>query len=499
MSRPEFAHASFGIEFYSLDTHTPLFSVNGQRLFTPGSTTKLLTEGTALQLLGPDYRFHTYIYRTGKVDKKGTLDGDLVLVASGDPNLSNRIQPDGSLAFKDEDHSYGGKDAEVVAGDPLLVMHEFATQIAASGIKKVKGRILIDTSLFPEGGHELGTGVVISPISVNDNVIDLVVTPGATQGSPAGLTIAPAVPYLQFENKITTGPQGAKADLDYSASTNTDGSQTVTLTGSIPAGGKPFLLPYAVNSPTQFAQTLLVQALKEKGIALQRTSAAKNIDFKQLKESYIAENRVAEHISPPLSEEVKVTLKVSQNLHASMTPWILGAVLGKTTDKIEEKGFELEHDFLQKAGLDLTGASQSDGAGGSAAAFYTPDFMVHYLAYMAAQSDFDLFHNALPVLGKDGTLATIQTGSPAAGHVFAKTGTYGAEDLLNKRLMLVGKGLAGYMTTLSGEHISFALYVNHVSLPNDPDAAQNIAGQALGAIAAAAYQLPIDKTSLDTQ
>ena len=108
ISRPVYRHATFGIEVYSLDTQKALFALNGEKLFTPGSTTKLLTEGTALHLLGPDYRFHTFIYRTGDIDEKGKLKGDLVLVASGDPNLSNRMQPDGTLAFADEDHSYGG-------------------------------------------------------------------------------------------------------------------------------------------------------------------------------------------------------------------------------------------------------------------------------------------------------------------------------------------------------------------------------------------------------
>jgi PBP4 family serine-type D-alanyl-D-alanine carboxypeptidase len=500
MSRPEFAHASFGIELYSLDTQKPVFTYNSEKLFTPGSTTKLLTEGTALQLFGPDYRFHTLIYRAGEVDKKGVLHGDLVLVASGDPNLSNRIQDDGTLAFKNEDHSYGGLDAEVVAGDPLKVLREFATQIAASGIKKVKGRVLVDATLFPEGSRELGTGVVISPISVNDNVIDLIVTPGATPGSQAPVAISPAVPYLRFENKITTGQAGSKVDLDRPPrSAASSGTQTVTLTGSIPAGSKPYLLPYAVSSPTRFAEALLTQALTDKGIAIEPPTTTDTADFSKLKTSYTTQNRVAEHVSPPMSEEVKITLKVSQNLHASMTPYVVGAVLGKATEDADEKGFQLEHDLLQKAGLDLAGASQADGAGGAASAFFTPDFMVHYLAYMAKQPDYELFHKALPILGRDGTLAAIQTDSPAAGHVFAKTGTYGAEDLLNQRLMLVGKGLAGYMTTLSGEHLSFALYVNHVSLPLDPNAAQNVAGQALGAIAAAAYQLPIDKTTLDAQ
>jgi D-alanyl-D-alanine carboxypeptidase/D-alanyl-D-alanine-endopeptidase (penicillin-binding protein 4) len=165
----------------------------------------------------------------------------------------------------------------------------------------------------------------------------------------------------------------------------------------------------------------------------------------------------------------------------------------------DHKGFDLEHDFLQKAGLDLSGASQADGAGGAESAFFTPDFIVHYLAYMSRQSDFALFHKALPILGRDGTLAKIQSDDPAAGHVFAKTGTFGAEDLLNKNLMLVGKGLAGYMTTASGQHLAFALYLNHVSVPTDPNAADRIAGQALGAIAAAAYDLPIDATSLDAK
>jgi D-alanyl-D-alanine carboxypeptidase len=59
MDRPEFRHALFGIEFYSLDKAKPIYTLNADKLFTPGSTTKLLTEGTALALLGADYRFHT--------------------------------------------------------------------------------------------------------------------------------------------------------------------------------------------------------------------------------------------------------------------------------------------------------------------------------------------------------------------------------------------------------------------------------------------------------
>src|SRR5690349_13287467 len=106
MQRPEFRHAFFGIEFWSLDDRKPVYALNGDKLFVAASTTKLLTEGTALRLLGADYRFHTRVYRTGAIAGDGTLAGDLILVASGDPNLSGRIQPGDTLGFTNEDHAY---------------------------------------------------------------------------------------------------------------------------------------------------------------------------------------------------------------------------------------------------------------------------------------------------------------------------------------------------------------------------------------------------------
>ena len=494
LREPKYRHANFGVEIYSLDEGRALFALNGQALFTPGSTTKLLTEGTALQLLGPDFRFHTFVYRTGEIDGKGTLKGNLVLVASGDPNLSNRMQPDGTLAFADEDHTYGGPESKLIPGDPLVVMHEFAKQVAAAGIKRVQGKVVVDASLFPEGDRELGTGVVISPISVNDNVVDVTIRPGDAAGKPAVLSYSLQVPYLRFENRITTVSGDSRFD-DPQTVDNPDGSQTVILSGAVSQGEASRIYGYPVGSPSRFAAVALNEALRSAGVAVDGkpvglTSASPYKTF------YQPQYKVAEHVSAPLAEEVKVTLKVSHNLHASMTPFLLGAIVGKATEKIDSKGFLLEHDFLQQAGLDLSGASQADGAGGAASAFYTPDFMVHYLAYMAKQPSYPVFEHALPILGRDGTLVGIQRNSPAAGHVFAKTGTFGTEDLLNSQLMLEGKGLAGYMTTASGQHLAFALYLNHLEIPGDKKLTET-AGQALGAIAAAAYALPIDKPTIE--
>ena len=85
-SRPVYRHGNFGLEVWSLDQDKILFALNGDKLFTPGSTTKIFTEGAALNLLGADHRFHTPLYRTGKI-VKGTLHGDLILVGSGDPTF----------------------------------------------------------------------------------------------------------------------------------------------------------------------------------------------------------------------------------------------------------------------------------------------------------------------------------------------------------------------------------------------------------------------------
>src|ERR1043166_9749325 len=327
IGRPEYRRSSFGVAFYDLDANTPVFTLNADKLFVPGSTTKLVTEGTGLELLGPDYRFHTRLYRTGPIRKDGTLDGDLVLVASGDPNLSGRIRPDGTLAFKDEDHSYSG---EAVEGDPLLVIRELAGQVAAKGIKRVRGSVLVDSSLFQAGDREGGTGVVISPIVVNDNVIDVVVTPAAAPGAAATFTVSPLTSYLRLTVNVATGAAGSPEQVNFTANLPApDRTHDVTLTGTVPAGGKPQLVPWRVPDPARFAEIVLAEALHERGIVAAARPANAPPDLKSLAASYTDANQVAEHVSPPLAAAAKVVLKVSQNLHASTLPRVVGAVLAK--------------------------------------------------------------------------------------------------------------------------------------------------------------------------
>src|SRR5581483_1100451 len=132
---------------------------------------------------------------------------------------------------------------------------------------------------------------------------------------------------------------------------------------------------------------------------------------------------------------------------------------------------------------------QQDGLGGFA--FFTPHFMVRYLAWARRQAWYPHLFAGLPVLGVDGTLFNIQNASPAKSHVFAKTGTWGSENLLGDD-GLITKGLAGYATTRRGRRLAFAFYSNRMAGKSSADLRKDsahFAGETLGEMAADAYLL----------
>jgi D-alanyl-D-alanine carboxypeptidase/D-alanyl-D-alanine-endopeptidase (penicillin-binding protein 4) len=319
---------------------------------------------------------------------------------------------------------------------------------------------------------------------VNDNLVDVVIGPGAAAGAPTTVDLSPRSAYVTFVNKSTTGAAGSRPNITWSSDVaGPNGSHTVTIAGSFPAGQAAILYSYAVPEPSRFAQVALTEALRERQIAVDLAPASAQKAFTGRAAAYVADGVLAEHVSPPFAEEVKVTLKVSQNLHASSMPFILKATLAP--NDTGTTGFDVERRFLEQAGLDLSGAQQSDGAGGNAR--FSPDFMARYLAYMARQPEAAVFDRALPILGRDGTLWNIQRDSPAAGKVRAKTGTLGAYDAVNRTMLVTAKGLGGYFTTASGRRYAFAAYVNNVAVPLEQDAIGRIAGQAMGEIAAVGY------------
>ena len=477
LDRPEFAHASWGMEFYDLGTKRSVLSLNGDRLFVPGSTTKVVTMATALDVLGPDFRFHTRVYRTGPI-RNGVLNGDLLLVASGDPNLSGRARPDGTYAFIDRDHSYGGMPLPT---NPLAVIRELAEKVKASGISAITGQVVVDASLFEEGDRELGTRVVLSPLVINDNVIDIVVTPGARAGDAAAVLVSPQTSYVTVQSNLVTADSGTASTLDIAEDSTNRDHRTLILTGTVPRGtaSNP---RWAVPVPSRFGEIVLSEMLNAVGVRAIARLGSRAQTPQLFKAMYADSMLVAEHVSMPLIAEATPLLKTSQNLHASNMPLLLGSIPSARAAK--KSGFDLARELLIREHLDPDGAVQSDGAGG--AAYFSPAFMSRFLAMIADRPWGAAFKAALPVLGRDGTLALIQVKSAGAGRVFAKTGTFASFDELNQRTLVHGKGLAGYFTAKSGRSIAFAIYVNNVAVKNGDPAI--VAGQALGEIASLAWE-----------
>lgn len=479
---PRLRHSTVAGAVYDLDSHRMLYTRNANLLMVAASTTKLLTEGTSLALLGPNFRWTTPVYRTGASDSTGVLHGDLVLVASGDPNLSQRIQPNGTLAFENEDHAYDGSaDTKAVPGDPLAVLRELAAQVAKSGIKSIDGHVVVDASLLPDQGAENGTGVFLSPIVVNDNIVDVTVTPGAHPGDPVSLRVSPETEYVTFVNRATTGAPKSDATIDLSDDVRlADGRHRVTITGAQPEGAG-VLYAYRAPEPKAYAQFAFTRALVDAGVRVPQESGSAQPPSRS---AYQAANLVAQHVSPPLSEDVYITLKVSDNLHAALMPYMWALYISHAKSDYLKQGYALQANLLRSAGLDASQAAEQDGEGSNA--FFTPDFMVHYLAWARTQQWYPLLLRGLPIMGVDGTLVHIQTKSPARGKVFAKTGTDGSTNFLTDG-GVIEKGLAGYITTRNGRHVAFAFYIGAMPGPHDEDTGE-VAGQILGAMAAATYE-----------
>jgi D-alanyl-D-alanine carboxypeptidase/D-alanyl-D-alanine-endopeptidase (penicillin-binding protein 4) len=202
------------------------------------------------------------------------------------------------------------------------------------------------------------------------------------------------------------------------------------------------------------------------------------------KDGYAGLTTVARYESPPLSELLKVILKVSHNLYASTLPLLLAA---KHDQRTLAEGMALEGKVLSELGVDVKDLALESGAGGGACDHVTPRATVQLLQIMARRPDFSVYRTALPILGVDGTLAdAVGKDSPARGKVRAKTGTYVDEDLLNDRTFLRCKSLAGVMTTKSGRKLAFAMFLNDMPLRSGAHSSR--AGKVLGRLCEVLYQ-----------
>ncbi|WP_143268887.1 D-alanyl-D-alanine carboxypeptidase/D-alanyl-D-alanine endopeptidase [Amycolatopsis vastitatis] len=457
--RPEFAGSRWGMRFQVHGATKPIHVLNPQQRFEPASAVKLFIAGSAFDALGPSHRFRTTVHRTGPV-VLGTLRGDLTLVAGGDLLLGPRVRRDGSLALPVPDHSYGTA-GQPIAGDPLQQLRHLARQVARHGVRRVDGTVRVDTSLFRQGTEALPQGnlqLPVSPMMINDNIVDVVVRPGDRIGAPATLRVTPELGYVDIVNEVTTVATPSRR-LAFSTSAG-----VVRLTGKVALGAAPLLCPYFVPDPAGFAEVAFTQALAEEGIDVTGNSVT-TVDRRMV--------RLAEHVSLPLSEEVKVMLKLSSNVHTVYFPYLVGAIAGGDPDTPKATGQRLRRELVVRAGLD-----PDDPANGG----YTPDYFVRFLEHMARQPYFTRYREGLPVMGRDGTLADVLPNSPAAGRVFAKTGTGGTSTGLYK-------AMAGYLCLPDGTLVVFAEFMEKpVSSPEEAFALEGRVGVAQGEIVTAVYE-----------
>jgi len=202
-----------------------------------------------------------------------------------------------------------------------VVIKQLAAAVKAKGIKTIDGRVLIDPGFLGDGPTENGTGTTMSAVVVNDNVIDLVLKPGAKAGDPVVFESSPHTSYINFINNLSTTAAGTSAKLGQPAQTIApDGTVTVPLNGSMPVGMPAITYAFAVPSPVKFAARVWREALTAEGMRIKNPAKAVDVDLAELAKHYTDENQVAEHISPPFSEAIKVTLKVSENLPRELRP-----------------------------------------------------------------------------------------------------------------------------------------------------------------------------------
>ncbi len=448
LSRSEARRGSWGIVVSRLPDGKVLFERNADHLFQPASNMKLFTTAAALEKLGPDFIFRTTVESDGEPDTQGSV-GDLILVGRGDPNISNRVLP----------YQYNSQSSD----PPDNVLRELAEQVAARGVREVRGDIVADDRYLvyePFGADwsvedlQWGYGAPVTALIFSDNSLRLHVLPATKEGETAMVWLDPLGDDLKIDNRLVTSAAGTSKEIYVQ---RLPGSTTLDVWGQIPIGSPQDDDTVAIPDPPRLAAELFKRALEARGVMvrgevrvleLPRIQAANTVDPFAQKPGRVV---LAEHKSIPLREEIKVINKVSQNLHAEMLLRTLGHEVknyGSLT-----VGLEVLKEFTGKAGIEAEETYFTDASGLSRLDLVSPAAIVKLLVYMARSPHFEDYFNSLPVAGVDGTLGTRFLKSSAAGKIHAKTGTLGHVN-----------ALSGYMELPSGKRLAFSVLVNSHAL-----------------------------------
>jgi len=429
----------WGLLITDAKTGEVLFEQNADRYFVPASNMKLFTTALALAKLGRDYRFQTTLEALALPSADGKVESPLFLVGRGDPNLSNRKLP---YAQKEE-----------FDGPPERAIAELADALAAKGVKEISGDIVGDDSYFPRerypNGWEIDDmvweyGAAISAIVVDDNTVQLVLTAGEKAGDRVEAVVSPTTPEFVVDNEVITSAIGVKADLTLKRE---PGSNLVTILGTLPAKSAPRKLTLAIQEPALHAAAMLKRLLEERGIKVDGMPRA--LSFPPGPPTSETRVVLAEHLSIPLGDSVRLVNKISQNLHTEMLLRTAARQKGIWTTPEDPVNFPA--DFYAVAGIPPGDVVQTDGSGLSRHDLVTPRALVALLLYAQKQPWFGDYYGSLPVAGVDGTLEDRMKNSIAAGRLHAKTGS--VEHVRTR---------AGYAELPSGRRLVFSFMSNNM-------------------------------------
>lgn len=431
---PALAGSQWSVEVLSLDRGEILFAFDATRLVMPASNNKILTAAAALTRLGPEFRYETRLLARGAVEE-GTLQGDLIVVGSGDPATAP--------GFHD--------------GDPFGVFRQWAALLRDRGIRRIAGAIVGDGRAIPP--PLIGRGwewddlayayaAPVSALQFNENAYTLEVAPGEAEGLPATARCLPLPDYVKLDARVTTAPAGTRGTL---AIQRGEESESIIVHGSIALQAKPDRTTLAVEIPTRYYLAALKKALQEEGI----DAAGAEIRVLDGTDEAIPTGTElwSKHLSPPLSEILKPLLKVSQNLYAETLVRTLG--LAARQDGSFDAGRQVVQESLSAMALVPGTYAYADGSGLSRHNLVSADHLIRVLRYMYRHPYFPYFYDALPIAGVDGTIRGRLKGTKAENNVRGKTGT-----------IAYVRCLSGYVRTGEGEMLAFAMLANNFLAPN---------------------------------
>lgn len=479
LNAPRYAHATWSLRV--LDGSKVLVDVNSTKQLFIGSVRKMFTLGELLDAVGPNKTYDTPVYRTGPV-QNGVLHGNLILVASGDLTMGGRANPDGTIAISDWDHNEADSlgNAVLTSPNPLAGYAKLAQQVRSSGIRRVDGEVIVDDRLFKP--FDFRGEFQVRPIFVNDDAVDVTITPGGKAGSQPPIQQRPHSAALKVVNRLRVGEPGSKNTLKIDPILPAcigAPNCTSAATGSLPSNFVPPLTGKAqlvqtvrIVQPSNYARTVFVEALGAAGVRIDARNVEPNpVQLLPLKGSYVATNQVARLNGMRESQNAKFVLKISYNVGAdtSLVLWGLTKRLNSMPDALQAERKNLATRFAipssQYHFVDGSGGGDSSASAGA---------VVQLLQAMQRRSVFPALYDAMPILGVDGSLASVKdferqpSLAGAAGNVRAKTGTWVSADASGKPV-LKGQAFAGYITTKSGRHLTYEVVVNNVAITGIPD------------------------------